>query len=560
MTPLTAARSQMAVSLAFHIIFAALGVGLPLLMFIAEGLGMRRRDTTWYSLAKRWSKAFGILYAIGAVSGTILSFELGLLWPRFMRFAGPVFGLAFYLEAVAFFIEGVFLGVYLYSWDKLSPFWHWLCCLPLVIGGIASSLFVTTANAWMNTPAGFNNDNGVPVNIHPVAALLNPSAPWEAIHMTVAALEATAFGVAGVYAFAMLRGRRGDYERKGMVLGMAVGSILAPIQIWVGDQTARMVAHTQPAKLAAMEGLFQTTRYAPLTLFGWPDPASRQTYFGIQIQDLLSFLSFEDTSAPVRGLDSFPPGSQPDARLLHIPYDTMAGIGFALTALMLWFWYVYFRRREVVRRNAWGKWLLRAVYLSGPASFLAIELGWMVTELGRQPYIIYNIMYVANGVTTARGLLVTFPTFVVLYMTLGIATTYFLLRLGREHKDKPIPIEEIMNRGRRSEALPESEGELNEQSAGRDAGRSAGPDGAHALALTQSTAVTYHETPTNHRAESSVHSTPSVRSMALSVALLTAFSAVAFFIGRSHERQEAVEQLRRLRRRGPGQGLTPGVT
>jgi len=539
MTPLLAARSQMAVSLAFHIVFAALGVGLPLLMFIAEGLGMRRRDTTWYSLAKRWSKAFGILYAIGAVSGTVLSFELGLLWPRFMRFAGPVFGLAFYLEAIAFFIEGIFLGVYLYSWDKLSPLWHWLCCLPLVVGGIASSLFVTTANAWMNTPAGFNNDNGVPVNIHPIAALLNPSAPWEAIHMTVAAIEATAFGAAGVYAFAMLRGRRGDYERKGMVLSMAIGSILAPIQIWVGDQTSRMVAHTQPAKLAALEGLFQTTRYAPLTFFGWPDPASQQTYFGIQIQDLLSFLSFEDTSAQVQGLDAFPPGSQPDARLLHIPYDTMAGIGFGLTALMLWFWYVYFRRRRAVEQGNWGKWLLRAVFLSGPASFLAIELGWMVTELGRQPYIIYHIMYVAQGVTTASGLLISFPIFLALYILLGIATTYFLLRLGRERKEKPIPIEEILRSGRRGEPPPDLADEAEERAQAGSADERGGREAVPAYALATSAGSARHEMAANYLATAPTPGKPSARSIVVSFALMVAFSAAAFFLGGRHLRDDA---------------------
>ena len=240
------------------------------------------------------------MYAIGAVSGTILSFELGLLWPRFMRFAGPIFGLPFYLEATAFFIEAIFLGLYLYSWEKVSPVVHLLFSVPLIVGGLASSLFVVTANAWMNTPMGFRIINGKVTQIDPIQAMLSPSAPLEAFHMTLAAYEATAFAAVSVYAFAMLRGNRDEYVRNGMKLAMIIGTLSAPLQIWVGDVTAKMVAQTQPAKLAAMEGLFETTRYAPLTIYGWPDPTTGRVYFSIDVKDLLSLLAFDDMAHPVQ--------------------------------------------------------------------------------------------------------------------------------------------------------------------------------------------------------------------------------------------------------------------
>jgi cytochrome d ubiquinol oxidase subunit I len=436
MPPVIAARGQMAVSLAFHIVWASFGVGLPFMMLIAEWIGMRRRDLNWYRLAKRWAKAFGIMYAIGAVSGTVLSFELGLLWPRFMRFAGPIFGLPFFIEATAFFIEAIFLGIYLYSWDKLSPFVHWLTNIPLVLGGLASSLFVVTANAWMNTPTGFRIVNGKVTDIDPIQAMLSPSAPMEAFHMTLAAYEATAFSVAAVYAFAWLRGKRVQYVRNGLLLSMILGLITAPLQIWVGDVTAKMVAQTQPAKLAAMEGLFQTTRYAPLTIYGWPDPTTGRVYFSVDIKDLLSLLAYDDIAHPVRGLDSFPGFLRPDTQIIHPLFDTMVGIGFLIAFISLWFWFRFFRTGRTIPGS---RWLLWGIVASGPLAFLAIEFGWAVTELGRQPYIVYGYMYVADGVQTAPGLDTSFPIFFILYLLLGFASVFFLLRLAREQHEVPTP-------------------------------------------------------------------------------------------------------------------------
>ncbi len=436
MPGLLAARGQMSVSLAFHIVFASLGVGLPMLMFVTEGIGLFRRDRTWYILARRWGKAFGILYAIGAVSGTILSFELGLLWPTFMHFSGSIIGLPFALEAFAFFLEAIFLGLYIYGWDRLSPVTHWLCSIPLWVAGMASSLFVVTANAWMNTPAGFQYVNGKVVGIDPIAAIMNPSTPAETLHMTIAAYEATGFGVAMVYALAMLRGRREAFIRRGLLVGIAMGSIAAPLQIWTGDLNAKVVAQTQPPKLAAMEGLFQTTQGAPLTIGGWPDPATGQTRFGLEIPHLLSWLAFGNINATVQGLNAFPRSLWPATRIIHPAFDIMVGIGFAAAALAIWFWFRYFRGRRTVPEDRWTLW---GVVAAGPLTFLAIELGWTVTEMGRQPWVVYGYVLTRDAVTPAPGLAISFLVFSGIYVALGIATTVFLLRLRKEEPSAPSP-------------------------------------------------------------------------------------------------------------------------
>src|SRR5947199_665580 len=283
MPDLLAARAQMGTSLAFHIVFSALGVGLPLLMCIAEGLALFRKDKTWMMLTRRWARAAAILFAIGAVSGTILSFELGLLWPTYIKFAGSVVGLPFALEGFAFFLEAIFLGLYLYGWDRLSPRAHWLCSFPIWISGLASAWFIVSANSWMNTPAGFVIKNGRVVDINPLQAMFNPSTPYETIHMMLACYVATGFAVAGVYALAILRGKQGEYYRKGLLLGMLMAVIATPLQIVSGDFNARFLADYQPVKFAAMEAVFRTERGAPITIAGLVDQNTGQVRYAIEI-------------------------------------------------------------------------------------------------------------------------------------------------------------------------------------------------------------------------------------------------------------------------------------
>ncbi len=434
MSDLLAARAQMGTSLAFHIIFAALGVGLPLLMCLAEGLALWRHDATWMALARRWAKASAILFAIGAVSGTILSFELGLLWPTFMKFSGAVIGLPFALEGFAFFIEAIFLGLYLYGWNRLSPRAHWLCSFPIWISGLISAWFVVSANSWMNTPVGFEIVHGQVTGINPLQAMLNPSTPYETIHMILACYVATGFGAAAVYAFAMLRGKRGDYYRKGLLLALALGAITIPLQIISGDATARFVAQSQPAKLAAMEGVVHTESGAPLLIGGLADPNTGQVSYALEIPDGLSFLVAGDPRATIKGLDAYAPQDRPNPLPVHTSFDGMVASGFFALFIGLLFWALYFWRKRVVPEN---RLLLAGIVLAGPLSFLAIELGWMVTELGRQPWVIYGILRTSDAVTTAPGINYSFLAFSCIYVVLAITLIWLLLRLARSPLPRP---------------------------------------------------------------------------------------------------------------------------
>jgi len=428
---LLAARASMGMTLAFHMIFAALGVGLPIMLCAAEGLGLWRRDATWYALARRWGKAAAILFVIGAVSGTALSFELGLLWPRFMAFSTSVIGLPFALEGFAFFIEAIFLGLYLYGWERLSPLAHWLCSIPIVIGGTASAFFVVTANAWMNSPTGFQVASGKVVKVDPIAAMFNASTPTETLHTILACYQVTGFAIAAIYAVAILRGKRDTYHRRGLLLGMLFGTVVAPLQAVVGDASAQTVAQVQPAKLAAMEALFQTTQGAPLRILGWPNPSTGQAPFSIEIPTLLSILAFRDPNATVKGLDAFPRDLWPDPRIVHLCFDLMVGAGVLMILLPAWFWFLYWRHGKTIPDS---RAFLLAAAATGPLGFIALEAGWMVTEIGRQPWIIYHVMYTRDGVSPAPGVGFLFFIFLVVYLLLAAALIGLLLRLAREPK------------------------------------------------------------------------------------------------------------------------------
>jgi cytochrome d ubiquinol oxidase subunit I len=430
-TDLFAARAQMGTSLAFHIAFAVLGMGLPILLLIAEGLWLRTRNPVYLTLARRWAKGFAILFAVGAVSGTILSFELGLLWPGFMRYAGGIIGLPFSAEGFAFFIEAIFLGLYLYGWDRLSPRAHWLCAIPIAISGTLSAIFVISANAWMNSPAGFRLVDGEAVDVDPVAAMFNDAWFQQSLHMVIAAYIATGFGVGGIYAWGLLRGKTDAYHRAGLTIAIALGAIFAPLQALSGDLSARWVAENQPLKFAAMEGLFQTEARAPLTIGGWPDVEARETRYGIEIPGLLSFLATHDPNATVRGLDEWPRDEQPDPRVVHLGFQVMVGIGFALIALSAWYAFAALMRRRRDADAPPGRWLLRALVVAAPLGFLAIEAGWVVTEVGRQPWIIYGVMRTSEAVTPVPGQFVALGGFTLVYVILAATCAWLLVRLGR---------------------------------------------------------------------------------------------------------------------------------
>jgi len=324
MSELMAARAQMGSSLAFHINFAVIGIGMPLVLLIAEGLWLRTGRDVYHRLARVWSKAFAVAFAIGAVSGTMLSFEIGPLWPRFMEFAGGIIGMPFSLEGFAFFLEGIFLSIYLYGWDRLSRRAHYLCGLPLLLGGFASTFFVVAANSWMNTPQGFAlSAAGEVVDVDPIAAMFNPALFTRYTHMLIAALVTTGFTVAAVYAWGMLKGRRDEYHRTGLAIGLAVAGIPMPVRLATGDLIAVQVTENQPLKLATMEGLFQTTEGLPMTLFGIPDEETRTVRGGIEIPYLLSLLAYNDPTATVQGMEEWPEEDWPNPVLVHLAYDTM---------------------------------------------------------------------------------------------------------------------------------------------------------------------------------------------------------------------------------------------
>ncbi|MGI8480602.1 MAG: cytochrome ubiquinol oxidase subunit I [Chthoniobacterales bacterium] len=418
------ARSQMGMSLGFHIIFAALGIGMPLLMVIAEGAYLRTRKPVYLELAKRWARGSAILFAVGAVSGTVLSFELGLLWPGFMEKAGAIIGMPFSLEGFAFFTEAIFLGVYLSGWNRLPPFLHWISGVLVVIGGVMSAVFVVTANAWMNAPTGFKIVDGKITDIDPIAAMLNQGSLHQVLHMVLAAFIATGFSVAAVHAFLLLRDNRIAFHRNALAIALLVGGISVPLQIWSGDLSARTVARIQPAKLAAMEATYRTQNGAPILIGGIPNDDARTADYAITIPRGLSILAMRDPDAKITGLEEFSRSDWPNVRLVHWSFDIMVASGFALLALSIAAGWLWWRRRGLPDPH----WFLCSLVAAGPLGFIAIEAGWMVTELGRQPWIIYGVMRTQEAVTPMRGIAVPFALFTVVYLFLAFMVVYLLRR------------------------------------------------------------------------------------------------------------------------------------
>lgn len=431
------ARLQMAFTLGFHIILACFGVGLPALMLVAEWRFLKTGDRLWRTLAERWSKSFAVLFAVGAVSGTVLSFELGLLWPEFMGRWGAVIGLPFTMEGFAFFLEAIFAGIYLYSWNRLPARVHWLTGWPIALSGFFSAFFVVTANAWMNCPTGFRLVDGKVVEIDPFAAMLNAASGAQVTHMIVAAYMVTGFSVAAFYATRLLRNPHDVYCRRAFTLGLLMALAFVPVQIGVGDWASKVVAETQPVKLAAMEGQFETQRRAPLRIGGLPDTVARETPYAIEIPGALSYLSYSDLNAEVKGLNDFPADELPPVAIVHLAFQTMVGIGMLMGLLGTICAVTYLRYGTWPR----SKWFLRSVVAMGPLSVVAMEAGWVVTEVGRQPWIVNGYMRTSEAVTRAPGVWTVFGITMAIYLVLGVSTITVLNRLAA------IPMKEEASRG-----------------------------------------------------------------------------------------------------------------
>lgn len=408
-----AARSQMAFTLGFHIVLASIGIGLPALTVLAEWRGIRTGDPHYRELARRWAKATGVLFAVGAVSGTVLSFEMGTLWPHFMATYGQVFGAAFAMEGIAFFIEAIFIGIYLYGWNRLSPKAHLLSGIPIAVSGILSAFFVVTVNSWMNQPRGFHVVNGKVTDVHPIQAMFNPATPPEATHLIIASLMVCGFVVASVYSMPLLRGRGTRYHKLGFAIPFTLAAVCAPIQLIVGDWAVRFVSEKQPVKFAAMEGVDHTQA-------GVPFKAGP-----VEIPNGLSLLLKFDPHAKLRGLDMVAVKDRPPAPVVHTAFDLMAGIGTALILLAAWALLAWLRRRDLPR----SPWFLRAALFAGVAAVVAMEAGWTVTEVGRQPWIVYGVMRTSGAVSTAHGLQWGLYAVFALYALLGGVTVWVLRRM-----------------------------------------------------------------------------------------------------------------------------------
>jgi cytochrome d ubiquinol oxidase subunit I len=420
------ARQMQALSFAVHIPLVCFGIALPPLLLYAEWLYLRSGDALYRTLARRWTRIMVALFAAGVVTGTILSFEMGLLWPSFTGTFGGVFGLGFAIEGFSFFIEAIFIGIYVYGWGRLSPWAHFASGIPIAIAGFTGSLMVISVNGWMNHPTGFRIRDGKAFDVHPFHALFENSYLWhEVIHMYLAAYMVTGFLLAAAYAYGRLRGRWGRYERTALAVALAAAALASVAQVFVGDWNGREVARVQPTKLAAFEGLGHRTKGAPVHVLGWYRDG--RVRYGIPLPRLLSLLAFHSTDATVEGLDAVAPADRPPVNVVRIAFQTMVGVGSLLALLSVLFLFVRIRRGRLPEST----WFYRALVAAGPLSVVALLAGWVVTEVGRQPWVVYRVMRTSQAVTGAGGIPIGYGTLAAVYVGLAVGVAWVLRRLQR---------------------------------------------------------------------------------------------------------------------------------
>jgi cytochrome bd ubiquinol oxidase subunit I len=430
------ARQMQALSFSVHIPLVCFGIALPAIILYAEWRYLRTGDELYRTLAKRWTRIMAALFAIGVITGTILSFEMGLLWPNFTATFGSVFGLGFAVEGFSFFIEAIFIGIYVYGWDRLSPRAHFASGIPMALAGITGSLMVIAVNGWMNHPTGFRLAGGKAVDVHPFKALFENSYFWhELVHMYLAGYIVTGFLLAGAYAIGRLRRYPTPatrYERTALAIPLTIAALVSPVQILVGDWAAREVAKTQPLKLAAIEGLAHTTKGAPEHLLGWY--TGGQVKYGIAIPKMLSLLAFHNPNATVTGLDSVPADERPpDVNVVRVAFQTMVGIGTLLALFAAGYLAILYRRKRLPE----SVWFYRALALAGPLSVVALIAGWVTTEVGRQPWVVYRVMLTSQAVTGAGGIPIGYGALALIYVGVGFAVVWILRRLAKVPLDLP---------------------------------------------------------------------------------------------------------------------------
>ena len=435
--PVPWARAQMAFTLASHIILVPLGVSWACMTLVANWKAIRHDDQDALLLAQRWSKYMAVTFAVGAVTGTVLTFEFGLLWPKFMGKWGAAFGIPFSVEGLFFFLEAIFIALYIFGWKRLRPWPHFWTGVPIVVAGIGGTLSVVAANAWMNEPAGFTlNKAGEVVDVDPLKVFFNDAWPYEASHMLVAAYLVGGFLIASVYAAAMLKGRRDRYHRLGFLIPFTVAAIATPIQMAVGDTLARWVYNNEPTKFAAIELVPETDSDVPETLLGRLNDDG-EVEGGIPIPGLASILSdpSEGTSTVVQGLDEFPADERPNTRevnTVHLAWDVMVGLGTLLFLLSAWYGLSWLFRRDMPR----SRLFLWAASAAGVAGVLAMEAGWTVTEVGRQPWVVRDHMKVEDAATTNDGVWITFVAVVVIYIALATTVVLVLRSMSRRFREQ----------------------------------------------------------------------------------------------------------------------------
>lgn len=426
-----AARSQMAVSLGFHIVFSCIGMVMPFFMAVAHFLWLRTGNENYKNITKAWSKGVAIFFATGAVSGTVLSFELGLLWPEFMKHAGPIFGMPFSLEGTAFFIEAIALGFFLYGWNAFNRWFHWFTGVVVGVSGIVSGILVVAANSWMNSPSGFDYINGKYTNIDPIKAMFNDAWFSQALHMTIAAFAATGFAVAGIHALMIIRKQNVGFHAAAFRITAMFSVVAAILQPLSGDISAKFVAKNQPAKLAAMEAHFKTQTYSPLIIGGVPDTEKQEVKYAVELPGMLSLMVNDKFDSEVTGLDKIPVKDRPPVAVTHYAFQIMVAAGMVMLGISLQYLLAVFKFKQWINKE----WLLKIFVAATPLGFLAVEAGWTVTEVGRQPWIIQGVMRTADAVTPMPGIMYSFYLFTAVYFSLAVAVTFLL---GRQIKMVPV--------------------------------------------------------------------------------------------------------------------------
>ncbi|MCW2839329.1 MAG: ythA 1 [Aeromicrobium sp.] len=429
------AREQMALSLGWHIVLASFGVAWPAMIAVAHWRGTYRDDEVALRLARRWAKVSAVLFAIGAVSGTVLSFEMGLLWPGLMGPFGDVLGLPFAFEGLSFFVEAIFLGLYLYGWGRIPPKRHLLMLVPMAVAGIVGTYCVVAVNAWMNMPVGFRIEGGEVVDVEPWAVLFNSGAVLQFAHMWVAAYMVAGFVVAAVYAVGMLRGRVDRHHRLGFALPFAFASVAAMVQPFIGHVLGLRIAETQPAKLAAFELAIETESPSPLRLGGVL--VDGEVRYALDIPRLGSLIARNSFSEPVQGLETIAPADRPPVNITHLAFQSMVGIGTLLAALAVAYWFARWRGRDPLG----SRWGLRAAVLAGPLAVVALEAGWIATEVGRQPWVVYGHLRTADAAGDNPQLWVLLAATTVVYGALTTGAVVVLRSMARRWRtgDEELP-------------------------------------------------------------------------------------------------------------------------